>query len=120
MHSSAYPFPTHPNPTDPEAHFFESMGGPTGSEHALVLSLSDLSIWCYSCGCYVKHDRLLPALVRAEAMYVRTLFCLGPMSDARRKRSPTHPLIIPPKYIHTQQVQGPRQDRAPARGPNSL
>lgn len=57
-----------------EAHFFESMGGASsdGNHHALVLSLSDLSVWCYACASYVKHDRLLPLLVRAEAMYVYT------------------------------------------------
>lgn len=53
-----------------EAHFFESMA--EEQHHALVLSLSDLSVWCYACACYVKHDRLLPLLVRAEATCVQT------------------------------------------------
>lgn len=39
-----------------------------GKGHGLVLSLSDLSVWCYLCGSYVKHDRLVPFLVRAEAL----------------------------------------------------
>ena len=51
---------------DAEAHFFASLGD--GDGHALVLSLSDLSVWCYLCGGYVKHDRLLPFLMRAEAL----------------------------------------------------
>lgn len=36
------------------------------------MSLSDLSVWCYLCGGYVKHDRLLPFLVRAEALKFNT------------------------------------------------
>lgn len=50
------------------------MGGASSDSghHALVLSLSDLSVWCYACASYVKHDRLLLLLVRAEAMYVCT------------------------------------------------
>lgn len=34
-------------------------GGATG--HPLVLSLRDLSAWCYPCGGYVHHPVLLPA-----------------------------------------------------------
>jgi hypothetical protein len=46
----------------------EGKGNVGGEGHGLVLSLSDLSVWCYLCGGYVKHDRLLPFLVRAEAL----------------------------------------------------
>lgn len=31
------------------------------SGHPLAISLSDLSVWCYSCESYVKHDLLKPA-----------------------------------------------------------
>lgn len=43
-----------------------------GKGHGLVLSLSDLSVWCYLCSSYVKHDRLVPFLVRAEALKFNT------------------------------------------------
>lgn len=56
--------PTESDSTNPAQH------------HALVLSLSDLSVWCYACGGYVKHDRLLPLLVRAEAACVRWPVCV--------------------------------------------
>lgn len=49
-------------------HGAGSAGHAGGEGHGLVLSLSDLSVWCYLCGVYVKHDRLLPFLVRAEAL----------------------------------------------------
>ena len=57
-----------------EAHFFETLGGGEGEDeegrgpHCLALSLSDLSVWCYACNSYVKHDRLMPLLIRAEAV----------------------------------------------------
>lgn len=35
--------------------------------HCLVLSLSDLNIWCYCCNQYIKHERFIPILVKAEA-----------------------------------------------------
>jgi len=50
----------------------EGEGHAGGEGHGLVLSLSDLSVWCYLCGGYVKHDRLLPFLVRAEALKFNT------------------------------------------------
>lgn len=56
--------------------------------HALVLSLSDLSVWCYACGCYVKHDRLLPLLVRAEATYVHA--CVRARPSISRPDHPSH------------------------------
>jgi len=31
------------------------------SGHKLVLSLADLSVWCYRCQAYVHHERLIPA-----------------------------------------------------------
>ena len=34
-------------------------------QHCLALSYSDLSVWCYACNGYVKHDRLIPCLVKA-------------------------------------------------------
>ena len=37
-------------------------------QHCLVLSSRDLSVWCYACNSYVKHERLLPLLTRAEAL----------------------------------------------------
>jgi hypothetical protein len=76
----------------------------TTHHHALVLSLSDLSVWCYACGCYVKHDRLLPLLVRAEAMYVRTYVHLHP--------PPSVCLVLPVYlfiYIYIYIYQGKRQ-----------
>ncbi|EFO26062.1 hypothetical protein LOAG_02425 [Loa loa] len=29
--------------------------------HSMVLSLTDLSVWCYPCESYVHHERLIPA-----------------------------------------------------------
>ncbi len=48
-----------------ETHFFESMSEPAA--HCLALSRSDLSVWCYACGEYVKHDALYPVLTAAAA-----------------------------------------------------
>lgn len=31
------------------------------TSHTLVLSFSDLSIWCYGCEAYVKNDKFYPA-----------------------------------------------------------
>jgi len=31
------------------------------SGHKMVLSLADLSVWCYRCQAYVHHERLIPA-----------------------------------------------------------
>jgi hypothetical protein len=38
------------------------------SEHCLALSYADLSVWCYVCNSYVKHERLIPLLVKAESV----------------------------------------------------
>jgi len=37
-----------------------------GSEHPLVLSFSDLSVWCYVCDSYVHHEVLLEAKTAAH------------------------------------------------------
>lgn len=58
---------------DVKAEVMENVESENASEgHGLALSLSDLSVWCYICGSYVKHDRLLPLLVRAEALKFST------------------------------------------------
>lgn len=52
-----------------EEHWIDTMMYSGGTEqHCLVLSISDLSVWCYACSTYVKHDCLLPMLVRAESL----------------------------------------------------
>jgi hypothetical protein len=43
-----------------------------------VLSLSDLSVWCYACNEYVKHDRLLPLLIRAGVAHSQDCFNTKP------------------------------------------
>lgn len=58
---------------DVKAEVMENVESEMASEgHGLALSLSDLSVWCYICRSYVKHDRLLPLLVRAEALKFST------------------------------------------------
>lgn len=42
-----------------ENHYFETMfNDPNLIGHCIVLSLSDLSTWCYACQSYIKHNRL--------------------------------------------------------------
>ena len=42
-----------------ENHYFDTLfSDPNMMGHCIVLSLSDLSIWCYACENYIKHDRL--------------------------------------------------------------
>ena len=52
-----------------EEHWIDTLMFSGGTDqHCLVLSTRDLSVWCYACSTYVKHDCLLPILVRAEAI----------------------------------------------------
>ncbi len=51
-------------------HFFETMAEPAA--HCLALSKSDLSVWCYVCGEYIKHDILSPVLTAAAASKFKT------------------------------------------------
>jgi len=52
-----------------EEHWIDTLMMSGGEDqHSLVLSTRDLSVWCYACNCYVKHERLLPLLTRAEAL----------------------------------------------------
>jgi len=56
-----------------EEHWMASMfgggggGGGPESAHNCAISHSDLNVWCYACGSYVKHDLLLPLLVKIAA-----------------------------------------------------
>lgn len=49
---------------DMSSHFYETLH--LDEPHCLALSLSDLSVWCYICESYVKHDVLIPLLFEAE------------------------------------------------------
>jgi len=50
-----------------ENHYFQTMlNDPNMIGHCVVLSLSDLSIWCYACQKYIKHDKLKQTLKVAE------------------------------------------------------
>lgn len=39
--------------------------------HCIGLSLSDLSVWCYQCGSYLKHPSLYPILEKMEELKFR-------------------------------------------------
>ena len=41
--------------------------------HCLALSWSDLSVWCYACDSYIKHNTLEPLLIRAHEIKCATL-----------------------------------------------
>ena len=52
--------------------------------HCLALSWSDLSVWCYACDSYIKHNTLEPLLIRAHEIkratcaaeqFPSTMFC---------------------------------------------
>ena len=54
-----------------EEHWIQSLMSVTNElccSHCLVLSLSDLNIWCYCCYQYIKHELFIPLLVKAEAL----------------------------------------------------
>ena len=55
--------------------------GEAAEEHCLVLSWSDLSVWCYACDAYVTHDALEVFLKQAEARK----FDLPPVAVAPRR-----------------------------------
>eukprot|EP01126_Amoeba_proteus_P035281 TRINITY_DN3550_c0_g1_i3.p1 TRINITY_DN3550_c0_g1~~TRINITY_DN3550_c0_g1_i3.p1 ORF type:complete len:195 (-),score=30.64 TRINITY_DN3550_c0_g1_i3:61-645(-) len=41
---------------------------PAQEGHCLAASLSDLSVWCYVCDSYIKHDSLQQLLVKMEVL----------------------------------------------------
>uniref|UniRef100_A0A7S2JWA5 UBP-type domain-containing protein n=1 Tax=Leptocylindrus danicus TaxID=163516 RepID=A0A7S2JWA5_9STRA len=43
-------------------HHYESSG------HCVAVSLADLSVWCYACNSYIRHDSLAPVLRYLEAI----------------------------------------------------
>ena len=55
-----------------ESHWLEHMCSANEKEssdtHCLSISFSDLNVWCYECGSYIKHSSLIPLLVEAEAI----------------------------------------------------
>ena len=53
-----------------EQHWLEAMD--QKDSHCIALSLSDLNVWCYACGSYIKHDSLVPILVLCESIKFST------------------------------------------------
>ena len=60
-----------------ENHYFDTLfSDPNMIGHCIALSLSDLSIWCYACENYIKHDKLKQTSKVAEIgkiLYICTL-----------------------------------------------
>eukprot|EP00971_Amphidinium_carterae_P211351 4193524-Amphidinium_carterae.1 len=46
----------------------QAASGQEAIGHCLVLSLSDLSVWCYMCQSYVEHETLTPLVRHMEAL----------------------------------------------------
>jgi len=46
----------------------EAAAGEVSRGHCLALSMSDLSIWCYECDCYVQHESLEPLVKTMESL----------------------------------------------------
>lgn len=51
-----------------ESHWISSLFDGESGEHCLALSWCDLSVWCYHCNSYIKHDNLHTILLHAEAI----------------------------------------------------
>lgn len=70
------------------AHYDEELRCCRGDKHCVVLSLADVSVWCYKCNAYLKHqslDYILKHLKRIKF----------------RKKSGVDEISLPPNFIRT-------------------
>ena len=90
-----------------EEHFFGTAFSEDGSPpHCLALSRSDLSIWCYQCGVYIKHDRLQPILKAVERIKFPTLPTVSDC-DPQQHREYLVGFSSQPEPIHSKHLCGP-------------
>jgi len=105
-----------------EAHWLEKMCSASADSalapslspdtHCLALSFSDLNVWCYECGSYIKHSALIPLLVEAEA----TKFACAPkehlLAHSRNRTGYHTAVILPTNKMDAHCVDGSRGSAA--------
>ena len=87
-----------------EEHFYSSLALAAGGAppHSLALSRSDLSVWCYSCNSYVKHNRLVPMLAAAERLKFPDAYSARTASlDPKQHSVFRAALAFQPEEVHT-------------------
>ena len=89
-----------------EEHFYgTAFSDDSSPPHCLALSRSDLSVWCYQCGVYIKHDRLQPMLKAVERLKFPTHIVSE--CDPQQHREYRVGFSFQPETIHSKHLCGP-------------
>mmetsp|Transcript_8022 Transcript_8022/g.17900 ORF Transcript_8022/g.17900 Transcript_8022/m.17900 type:complete len:563 (+) Transcript_8022:95-1783(+) len=80
----------------------EAASGREALGHCLVLSLSDLSVWCYHCQAYVDHESLQPLIKQMEKLK------FGGAGDAAKESTSASSSSVPQTQTQDSVLQAPK------------